>query len=357
MKEFTARFATSAEIDGWDGHVTANPQGGNVLQSKSFAAIKDYTGWKPRFVVLETPDYSSYNLVLEKTFPMLGRFWYMIKGPDAAAAEDLAGMLRALKTFIAASRMRVFALKIEPDIPADAHQHALFTRLGLVRAPVVQTNTNTAILDIGEEPQELLRKLGSRGRHAVRKAIRSNVEVVKAPANEDTYRIMYNLMGKVGQGKANVVLRPFEYYAKFWQLFSDAGQGRMYFVYEDGKPSVGAFVLNYGRKGTYKDGGSLPARSQYGDSHLVQWTAINELKGLGVTEYDFCGTPPSDQLKDEAHPAYGRGLFKTSFTKNVIDWCGPYDLPLSPWRYKVWTKLVERAMRKLSWRRTRQPYY
>jgi lipid II:glycine glycyltransferase (peptidoglycan interpeptide bridge formation enzyme) len=171
-------------------------------------------------------------------------------------------------------------------------------------------------------------------------------------------RSMYALMDTVGQGSANVNLRSYEYYAAFWTAFERAGQGRLYFTYEDGEPSVGAYVIAYGRKGTYKDGGSKPRRRQYGDSHLLQWTAITDLmRDHGIVEYDFCGTPPSDQLKNKEHPYYGLGLFKTSFTKSVVDWVGVHDQVLSPARYAVWNTAAEKVVRRLWVRRTDQPFY
>ena len=63
MREFTARFATGQEVAEWDSHVTANPSGGNLLQSEAFAEVKKDHGWKPVHVVYEPTDGSqpSYN--------------------------------------------------------------------------------------------------------------------------------------------------------------------------------------------------------------------------------------------------------------------------------------------------------
>jgi hypothetical protein len=79
LREFTARFASPEEVANWDSHVTANPNGGNLLQSEAFADVKRHFGWKPLHLVYETADYVSYNLVLEKSFPVLGKLWYLIK--------------------------------------------------------------------------------------------------------------------------------------------------------------------------------------------------------------------------------------------------------------------------------------
>ncbi len=360
LREFTARFATDQEIAEWDSHVTANPSGGNLLQSEAFALVKKDHGWKPQYVVYEPTDGSqpSYNLVLEKSVPALGRLWYMIKGPDVASVDDIPGIVAANERFVAGPARGVFAIKYEPEIVASDYAAGVMARSGLVKSFEIQPNDSTAVLDTDMDEKALLKSLHSRGRNAVRRAIREGCEVDQVPLTEENMRAMYALMDSVGQGHAKVTLRSYEYYRAFWNNFADRGQGRLYFTYEDGKPSVGAYVISYGRKGTYKDGGSKPRRKQYGDSHLVQWSAITDLKqDHEITQYDFCGTPPSDQLKNKEHPYYGLGLFKTSFTKTVVDYVGVWDQPLSRAKYAMWNNVAEKVQRQLWVRRTGQPFY
>ena len=357
LREFTARFASAVEVANWDTHVTANPNGGNLLQSEAFAQVKQHFGWKPLHLVYETADYTSYNLVLEKSFPVLGKLWYLIKGPDVESVEDIPGIAAANAEFVKRAKLGVFAIKIEPDIILSEDAKRVIEGAGLVKTHNLQPNDSTALLDIAPEENQLLRNLHSRGRNAVRRATREGVEVHNAEPTEENFRAMYGLMTTTVEAKSQVRVREYEYYQKFWTNFIDRGQGRLLFVYEDGVPSVGAFVINYGRKGTYKDGGSLQKRSQYGDSHLVQWTAINQVKELGCTEYDFCGTPPSDKLKDTSNPFHGLGLFKTSFSKTVTDFVGCYDQVISPLKYKAWMAAGERIARQLYTRRTGQQFY
>ncbi len=357
MSEFTARFASAAEIADWDAHVTANPKGGNLLQSEAFAAVKGNYGWKPLYLVYESAGYRSYNLVLEKSFPVLGRLWYLIKGPDAACVADIPAMMYATADFIKAARLNVFAVKIEPDIVDGDSARAVLAAAGLIKTFNLQPNDSTAILDISPEENQLLRNLHSRGRNAVRRALRECVEVHQVEPTEQNLTAMYALMAGTIAEKGSTQIRDYGYYSQFWQGFISRGQGRLYFVFEDGRPSVGAFVINYGHKGTYKDGGSLQKRSQYGDSHLVQWVAINAMKDLGVTEYDFCGTPPADRLKDPSHPHHGLGMFKTSFTKTVTDFVGCYDLVIRPLTYRAWTVAGERIFRQLYTRRAGKQFY
>ena len=354
---FVARFATGDEQQRWDSLVVANPNGGNLLQSLSFADVKSRHGWRPRFLVLDGAGYTSHNLVLEKRVPGLGSLWYLIKGPAVTEPSHVAPAAQAVVELARREKHPVFAVKVEPDLVDGPEARKALLDAGLVKTFNLQPNDSTALLDTTPEANQLLRSLHSRGRNAVRRAIREGVEVQRMEPTEETFRAMYALMSHV-EDRSSARMRSFEYYERFWQNFVDAGQGRFYFAHEDGEPSVGAFVIAYGSKGTYKDGGSRPGRKQYGDSHLVQWTAINDLKDeFGIVEYDFCGTPPGDRLKDTTHPHHGLGLFKTSFSKTVTDYVGCHDLVVSGWKYRVWNTIAERVVRQVHWRRTHQPFY
>ncbi|MDR7160717.1 peptidoglycan bridge formation glycyltransferase FemA/FemB family protein [Arthrobacter sp. BE255] len=357
LREFTARFATGEEIENWDKHVTANPNGGNMLQSAAYASVKNGNGWDVRFLVLESGGAASYNLVLEKKFPVLGRLWYLIKGPDVGTAADLKPALAACAEFVKAAKLNVFAIKVEPDIVDAPEVQPQLAAAGLVNAPNIQSNDSTALLDISAPENEVFRSISSRARNAIRRAEREGCEVVQREQGPETYRALYDLMADTVNAKGSMPLRSYEYYARFWDEFCDRGQGSFFFVYEDGKPSVGAFVINYGSKATYKDGGSTQNRKQYGDSHLVQWAAIRRMKELGCTEYDFCGTPPAARIKDKSHTLHGMGMFKTSFSKTVTDFVGCYDFVLAPVRHRLWVKGAERVFRRLETMRTGNQFY
>ena len=357
LREFTARFATAEEIENWDKHVTANPNGGNMLQSAAYASVKNGSGWKVRFLVLEGGGNSSYNLVLEKRFPVLGRLWYLIKGPDLADAADLRAALEACAAFVRSSKLNVFTIKVEPDIIDSGDAQRELQAAKLVKAPNIQSNDSTALLDISGTEEEVFKAISSRARNAVRRAEKEGCQVVRQEPGPETYRALYDLMANTVNAKGSMPLRSYDYYAQFWDEFCNRGQGNFFFTYEDGKPSVGAFVINYGAKATYKDGGSTQNRKQYGDSHLVQWTAIKRMQELGCTEYDFCGTPPAARIKDKTHNLYGMGMFKTSFTKTVTDFVGCHDYVLSPLRHRLWSNGGEKVFRRIETARTGQQFY
>jgi len=307
--------------------------------------------------VLESGGSSSYNLVLEKRFPVLGRLWYLIKGPDVADPADLKPALQACAAFVRSRKLNVFTIKVEPDIIDSGAAQEELQAATLVKAPNIQSNDSTALLDISGTEEEVFKAISSRARNAVRRAEREGCQVVRQEPGPETYRALYELMADTVKAKGSMPLRSYDYYARFWDEFCNRGQGNFFFTYEDGKPSVGAFVINYGAKATYKDGGSTQNRKQYGDSHLVQWTAIRRMQELGCTEYDFCGTPPAARIKDKTHNLYGMGMFKTSFTKTVTDFVGCHDYVLSPLRHRLWVNGGEKVFRRIETARTGQQFY
>ena len=77
-----------------------------------------------------------------------------------------------------------------------------------------------------------------------------------------------------------------------------------------------------GHLASRKDAASVPVKKVRGAAALLVLDTIKALKERGVTDYDLCGAPPSDRAKDETHPLYGVGQFKTGFNKEITDYVG-----------------------------------
>ena len=117
---------------------------------------------------VEEREVSSYNLVLEKSIPLLGKIWYMIKGPDVTDIEDIPAIMDANREFVRSNGLKVFAIKIEPDIEDSESRSAFLHRAGLVKQFNIQPNDSTAILRTDADEETVLKSLHSRGRNAVR---------------------------------------------------------------------------------------------------------------------------------------------------------------------------------------------
>lgn len=343
----TARFATDEEIAQWDSHILKNPDNGNVFSSYEYSQIKKLTNYIPRYIIANKIAIT----VLEKVTPPLGKLWYLPKGPEVSSCKQLFDVLKALEPL--AKKANVFAVRIESELPKSSAQ--TLERHGLKKASPIIPNPSTITIDISPSLDDILTGLPQKGRHAVRRAERDGVTVEKVPVSEKNAKIMYKLLTETAEGQFGI--RSFNYYKEFWQQFEKANLGQLFFAYFEGKVVAGAYAMVFGTKSTYKDGASIRKRTAYGASHLLQWNVIEWAKSKGALVHDFCGSPPSDEIGDPTHPHYGVGLFKLSFSKQVVDYIGCYDFVLSRTRYKAWTKLGERVHRRLYYKRTKDYYY
>lgn len=343
----TARYATDEEIANWDSLVLRNPDGGNVFSSFEYSEIKLLTGYIPRYVVVNNYAIS----VLEKTTAPLGKLWYLPKGPNVTSTKQLFDVLKSLKPL--AKKAGVFAVRIESEL--DRSTRPTLERHGMKKAAPIIPNPSTITIDISPSLDDILTGLPQKGRHAIRRAGRDGVTVEQVPVTEENARKMYALLAETAEGQFGI--RSFNYYKTFWETFANAGLGQLFFAYFEGEVVAGAYAMVFGKKSTYKDGASIRKRTAYGASHLLQWNVIEWAKLKGALVHDFCGSPPSDEITNTEHPHYGVGLFKLSFSKNVVDFIGCYDYILSPLRYKAWVKLGEKVHRRLYYKRTKDYYY
>ncbi len=342
----TARFATPDEITNWNDLVLANPDKGNLFQGVEFAAQKQLAGWTPRYIIIG----GTAILAIEKHIPILGKLWYTPKGPGVNSVKELRDLRPILWEF--ASKQGVFTIKIEPELPLGTD----LSGLELTPTRPIQPNFSTVVMDISNNLDTILMNLPQKGRHAIRRAQRDGVTAEPVPASNENCRTMYNLLKDTAQDHEFGIRSP-EYYKSYWQRYEKSGTGQLFFAYFEGEMVAGAYVLAFGTKGTYKDGASIRKRTAYGASHLLQWRAIEWLKSKGVTTHDLCGAPPIDQIKNPAHSHYGIGLFKTSFNKQITQYVGAFEIPVRPLRSKLWTRYIEKIIRRLYYKKHHESYY
>lgn len=344
------RFAAAEEIEHWNVHILDNPDSGNVFQGYEFAKQKEEGGWLTRFVMGD----DLALLVLEKSVAGFGKLWYIPKGPGVVTTEQLLALTPDLRRF--AARQGVFMVRMEPEIIRDSAALAALDGAGLVKTKPIQPNFSTITLDITPPLEEILLSLPQKGRYAIRRAEREGVQTKPVKATDQHCQLMYDLLRETALD-AGFGIRPYEYYRSFWQRYETAGLGQLFFAYVDADIVAGAYAMVFGTKSTYKDGASIRKRVVYGASHLLQWEVIDWAKAHGAHLHDLCGAPPADQINNPEHPHYGIGLFKTGFNKTVTEYVGAYDIVVRPLAYRAWSRLGERVVRRLYYRRHKQSYF
>lgn len=343
------RFANKNEIESWDKLILANPDGGNILQGKFFSELKQQAGWTPRYIVAD----GSAMTAMEKYILGVGKVWYIPKGPGVDSVETLKNLLGPLRNF--ARRQGCFTVKIEPELIFQGSTLENLERLGLVKTRRIQPES-TVIVNLQPTLPDIMKQLPQKSRYAIKRAERDGVTARAVKTTDENCRIMFQLL-KDTAADASFGIRSVSYYQAFWQGYSKRGFGQLFFAYYEDKVVAGAYVIAYGKKGTYKDGASIRQRTAYGASHLLQWQAIKWLKEQEITTYDLCGAPSSNQASDTNHEYHGIGLFKRSFNPEITDYVGAYELPIHSLKSKLWTKFLEKVIRRLYYKIHHESYY
>lgn len=341
------RFAEKNEIDNWNNLIVNNPDGGNVFSSYEFAMQKLTGGYKVKFIIINDIAVT----VLEKNALFLGKLWYLPKGPGVNSADELINIINSLKEF--AKTQAVFAIRIESELLKN--EQPKLEGGGFIKSRPIIPNPSTITLDISDDEKKILENLPQKGRYAINRAKRDGVTIELVKSNDENCKIMYKLLSETAEGQFGI--RSYEYYKSFWQRFESAGYGQLFFAKYDNNVVAGAYAMVYGKKSTYKDGASIRKRVVYGASHLLQWEVIKWAKSKGANLHDLCGSPPSEDINNVNHKHYGIGLFKTAFSKHIVDYIGCYDLPINKNRYNIWINLGEKIAIRLHYYKHHDSYF
>jgi lipid II:glycine glycyltransferase (peptidoglycan interpeptide bridge formation enzyme) len=343
------RFANHDEISLWNKIILTNPDGGNNLQAKEFGKIKELGGWTSRFIICD----EIKILVLEKKLPILGKIWYVPKGPGVKTIDELGKIAPDLIKF--AKKHGVFLIRTEPELLANADNiDKKIAKFNLTKHKGVQV-PNTVIVDIDRPIADVMAGFSSKTRYNIRAAQKAGVTTEIVTIDDKSCRDFFELMKVTVQGKA--FQRRFEYYKKYWQSHSQANTG--FFMYAKYNDEVLAmdFITHIGAKAVRKDAASPRERSVRGASALLELQVIEHLKTLDITEYDLCSCPPSSQIKNPQHPFFGVGKFKVGFNNEVTDYIGCLDMIINKRAYLVWNRLLEKLVLKMYYFIKKDLYY
>jgi lipid II:glycine glycyltransferase (peptidoglycan interpeptide bridge formation enzyme) len=336
------RPATRAEIGRWDELIVANPDGGQILQTRAWGEFKRSWGWRPTYWIAQTGQSDVAVLFLRRRIVGLGDLWYAPKGPGVIDATGVVAVL--------ADRLPMrdaFLVKVEPEIVESRADASAWLHAGLRKSPSdVQMSRSTIVVDIDGDEDALLASFKPKCRYNIRLASRRGVEVAAVPMTDANIATMYSLMATTRE-RAGFFLRSEAYFRGYWELQAASGQAQLFFASWQGQVLAGVFATFVGTRGWYKDGGSIKEHSELMAPHLLQWEVMRWLRGRGVRSYDLVAVPHSTHLT-AADPLYGLYRFKSGFSETVTDFVGTWDLALRPRAYGAWTRWGEATAERIN---------
>lgn len=319
----------------WDGFVSSQPFS-QFAQSWEWADFQNNgAGRVWRLAVEEDGQVLAAAKLVKKQLFFGKTYLYCDRGPiftnNVWQAEVGQRLMKEIEK-IANSEKSVF-LRFDPIFPsASSGQAPLISVVQMLSWLSVEKTIDiqpkkTAILDLTQSEEELLKSMHQKTRYNIRLAQKKGVviEQVGAERFEEFWQLMeetrerdeFSLHGK-----------------KYYERMIGLGMIKLYFASLAGKPIAAAIISHYGDMATYVHGGSSNENREVMAPYLLQWTAVLDAKKEGLKYYDFYGV-------DEAKwPGVTR--FKMGFNPGVFEYPGTHDVVFK----KVWYN-VYKLLRKI----------
>jgi len=361
------RDATPGELEDWDSR-TVDAPGGHVYQSLAWAAHREASGWRPRFLV---DDAGGRALALTRSWPLVGGgSAYVPRGPGPvdADAEGLAARVVALADHLAADGTDVVAA--DPEVPdAETGFRRTIEAAGFHQIEEIQPSRHRISLPLGGGADEtaVFEAIAKSTRQRIRGAERAEIGVVRhdaradpggagegflAPAEPAEVALdrFYDLLLETGE-RRHFSFGPRASFVAWWSAALAAG----HLVYLEaragdarGEPLAGLILYRHGgRLSTVHSGDHDAVRKTHpGALHLLRWRAIQLAIREGSSEMDLGGVDVAGARTEpqEGDPLYGLYQHKQSFGGQWLALTGAHERVFDPRGYQI-GRLASRAAR------------
>jgi lipid II:glycine glycyltransferase (peptidoglycan interpeptide bridge formation enzyme) len=352
------REAAAVELASWDAR-TVEPPGGDVQQSRAWAAHRARTGWRPHLLVLD--DEAAVLALGRRTRGLGGGRLYVPKGPVAAGADAarVAGRLAAVAGWAHAAGYDTIVA--DPEIPAASGFPAHLGAIGFhpveeigpsrhrVSRPVPPGADDDALLaPIAKKTRQRFLAAERRGVRVVRydAALGPELPGVEAPlpgrlleAAGESFAWFHGLLAETGARRGFGIGSRTAALA-WWRAALEAGHLVLLEARSpDGAQLGAAIFFRHGGRLTYGHSGDVVElrHDQPGTVHLLLWRALQLAAREGRAELDLGGVDVRGARREPlpGEPMHGLLEFKRSFGGEWLELSGAHERVLRPGRHAL----------------------
>lgn len=336
--------------ENWN-ELTAKLPGASLLQTSQWAEVKIRMGWEPFFKVWKgsNGEIEAAALILKKPFKFGFCFLYVPRGPlmnwnDESLRDKVLADLAAF-----GKEQHAVFVKIDPDVPTcfgepgtdEARENPAGQSLlkyydanGWRHSPQQIQFANSVWIDTEPSEDELLANMKQRTRYKVRLASKKGVTVRRGtPEDFEPIAALYAETSE----RDGFLIREKDYYLDVWQRFYAADMLTPLIAEVEGNMVAAVMIFTVGNTARYVYGMSGAEHREKMPNYLLQWEAIRLAKEKGCKTYDLWGAP--DEFKEDDR-MWGVYQFKRGLGGYVVTTPGAYDLPLKPFLYSVFIKVL-----------------
>jgi lipid II:glycine glycyltransferase (peptidoglycan interpeptide bridge formation enzyme) len=322
----------------WDSFILRNCSEG-FLQSFGWGEFQSLVGRKVlRFACCEKRMLAAAS-VIEHKLPFGMRYWYLPRGPVAAADATEKERIRALEALLrflrkAAKKNGVIFVRMDPPVPAE--RRGEWERLGLKPITGSVQPKDTLLLDLAREEEDILGGMKPKTRYNIRLARKKGVAAGAEKFSEENFGEFWKLMEETSR-RDGIVLHGREYYRQMLRALEAEGGAlrcRLYLARYEGRAIAANLVLFFGDYAVYLHGASSSTLRNLMAPYLLQWKQICDAKAAGCRTYDFWGITVGDR-----QPRWeGITRFKKGFGGKEASYAGVFDLVINRFFYGLYTR-------------------
>ena len=249
----------------------------------------------------------------------------------------VVGWLRQFARAQACSFVRLW-----PRLTDSPSRRQFFRKIGLRQSPVILVYDYSSLLDLRQSEADLMAALRQQTRQAVRQSVKQGIRVESSTKPESFKELLESL--EQTSSYQGFTLPASERIQTQYQVFTDAGQARVYHAYGANDQLLSsALVVFADKEVSYRFGAMTPAGRSTPGAYALQWQIICDAKAAGAHYYDLWGMAPPGA--NDRHRSAGYSTFKRGFGGQTLCYLPSYDLPIKPIAYQL-VRLVETIRHK-----------
>ncbi|MBX3311351.1 MAG: peptidoglycan bridge formation glycyltransferase FemA/FemB family protein [Microbacteriaceae bacterium] len=332
-RDIDAQLQTAKE---WDSKVLSCQDKPHFTQSYGWGLFRGCSPWRPERHSIQVGDSPYHFQTLSRTAPFIGELILAprLSGVNAEVAEALTSWGKTKKS------IKRTALKVDFNQPNTPMLTAPFASRGWKRGRTVHYMYGVSV-NIPRTEDELLASYKKRARYEVKQGQKAGVSIRRADYSESDAALLISMMN-LTQKRTGAYFHNEEYLNLEWRILNRLGYGDFWFAEYEGETLAGAFVLRFGNRAWYREGGSTRTQPKIFAARYLQHAIMTDLVETGHINYDL-GNIPRPWRKDK-DPSSNLWAFKTGFSEEFDFYAFPVELPLGP-AYKWWHLQEENWLR------------
>jgi lipid II:glycine glycyltransferase (peptidoglycan interpeptide bridge formation enzyme) len=227
---------------------------------------------------------------------------------------------------------KALGIRIEPQAPKG-------TMIDGLRPGRPLFKQKTFLLDLTKSEEELLKQMHPKGRYNIKVAQKHGV-ITEEDNSEEAFNRYLELMFSGTAKRQKIYAHGENYHRQLWASLKN-GMAHLWVGKYQGKIIVADIIFEFKNNMYYAFSASALEHKEVMAPTLLLWEIIKWGKTRGDKIFDLWG----------AEEGKGFTRFKEQFGGKTVELCGPLDLPINKWGYRLFRLVEEARWKILRWKK------